>query len=79
MNEIVSPEFKHWLEHSPEARAFILMRESKRLPFSLLAKLLSRALFRDPLLYFVRNYPGGIGIKIREIYYRKNSILWAME
>ena len=47
------------------------MRESKRLPFSLLAKLLSRALFRDPLLYFVRNYPGGVGIKIREMYYRK--------
>lgn len=69
--EGLSPEFKNWLKNNPEAKAFMAMRESKRLSFPLMAKLGLRAIFKDPILYIIRNYPGAIGIKMREIYYRK--------
>lgn len=69
--EDIPSEFRQWLEQSPEARAFVFMRDGRHVPFSLFVKLLPRVLFRDPLLYVIRNYPGAIGIKIREMYYRK--------
>src|SRR3989339_125937 len=69
--EDISPDLKNWLTNNPEARAFTAMRDGKRLPFFLMAKLVLRALLRDPLLYIIRNYPGGIGIKMRDFYYRR--------
>lgn len=69
--EHIVPEFKHWLETNPQAKAFVAMREGKHVPISLLLQLGLRSLLRDPFLYFLRNYPGGIGIKMRELYYRR--------
>lgn len=66
-----SSGFRYWLETNPEARAFIAMRDGKRIPFVLMVRLGLQAIFRDPLLYFIRNYPGGIGIKLRGVFYRK--------
>lgn len=66
-----SSEFENWLATNPEAMAFAAMREGKHIPFLLMAKFIPRALFKEPFLYLLRNYPGGVGIKMREIYYRK--------
>jgi galactoside O-acetyltransferase len=71
LTEDISPEFKNWLENDPEAKAFVAMREGKPIPFFLMTKLGVRAIFRDPFMYIIKNYPGAIGIKMREIYYRK--------
>ncbi|MBU1932050.1 acyltransferase [Patescibacteria group bacterium] len=65
-----SSEFINWLNNNPEARAFMAMRDGKRIPLGLMVQLGLQAIFRDPFLYFVRNYPGGIGIKLRELYYK---------
>ena len=64
-------EFSAWLEESPEARAFIAMRDGRRGPFPLMTRLALRALWRDPLLYVLRNYPGGVGMKLRECFYKR--------
>lgn len=69
--EGVSPEFKRWLEEDIEARAFTAMRDGGRVPPLLMVRLGLRALWRDPLLYIVRNYPGGIGMKLRGWYYQR--------
>lgn len=71
IKENISPEFKDWLTNNIEAKTFIAMRDGKHFPLSLIVKLTARAIFRDPYLYIIRNYPGAIGIKIREIYYKK--------
>ena len=65
-----SQEFRIWLERDPHARAFVLMREGKPIPFFLLLRLSLHAIFIEPILCILRNYPGAIGIKIREMYYR---------
>ena len=64
-------EFHAWLRTNPQARAFIALRDGKRVPLTLLLSLGIRALFRDPCLWLLRNYPGGIGIKLREWWYRR--------
>lgn len=64
-------EFKQWLEQDPKARAFVAMRGGKHIPSSLMMRLGLGSLFLDPFLCVIRNYPGGIGIKIRELYYRR--------
>ena len=69
--ENILPEFKHWLETNPEAKAVVAIRDGKHVPISLLLRLGLRSVLRDPFLYFLRNYPGGIGIKMRELYYRR--------
>jgi len=69
--EDISPEFRYWLENNPQARAFAAMREGRRLPFFLKTRLAFKSLFIDPFLYVLRNYPGSVGIKLREIYYRR--------
>lgn len=63
-------EFHTWLKTNPQARAFTALRDGKRVPFTLVLSLGIRALFRDPCLLLLRNYPGGIGIKLREWWYR---------
>jgi len=65
-----SQELKNYLECDSHAKAFVRMREGKSIPFPLLFCLGVYALFAEPLLYVIRNYPGAVGIKIREAYYR---------
>lgn len=64
-------EFKNWLESNLEAKAFVAMRDGKRLPASLMIRLGFRSIFRDPFLHIIRGYPGAVGLKIRQLYYRK--------
>lgn len=66
-----SLEFKRWLQEDAEARAFAAMRDGKRLPLSLMLRLGLRSIFADPFLYVLREYPGAIGMKMREVYYRR--------
>lgn len=63
-------EFHTWLKTDPQARAFTALRDGKRVPPTLMLSLGIRALFLDPCLWLLRNYPGGIGIKLREWWYR---------
>ena len=67
----VHPEFEQWLATNPEAKAFTAMREDKPVPPSSLFFLAMKALFKDPFMSLLRNYPGGIGIKLREFFYRR--------
>src|SRR4030042_750676 len=69
MNDI-SPEFAKWLETDPKAIAFTLMRQGKTLPLSLIIRLLPGVIFTDPFLHILRYYPGAIGIRLRQMYYR---------
>ncbi len=64
-------KFEKWIANNLEAKAFIAMRDGKRLPLSFITKLALKSVFLDPFQYFIRNYPGGVGIKIREIYYKR--------
>jgi acetyltransferase-like isoleucine patch superfamily enzyme len=63
-------ELNDYLENNPEARAFQALRDGQRIPLHLMARLGLRSLFLDPLNYVIRNYPGGIGMKLRELRYR---------
>ncbi len=63
-------EFEEYLKRNPEARAFQALRDGQRIPPVLMARLGLRSLFVDPLNWIVRNYPGGVGMKLRELRYR---------
>jgi acetyltransferase-like isoleucine patch superfamily enzyme len=67
----IHPEFEQWLATNPQARAFAAMREDKPVPPSLLFSLAIKSLLKDPFMALLRNYPGGIGIKLREFFYRR--------
>lgn len=67
----IHPELEQWLATNPEARAFTAMREGEPVPLSLLFLLTIKALLKDPFVSFLRNYPGGIGIKLREFFYKR--------
>lgn len=58
------------LRTNPEARMFDLMRRGQPAPLALKARLGLKALFVDPWHHFIRQCPGGIGMLIREHYYR---------
>jgi len=64
-------EFENWLKTNLEARCFTAIRDGKRLPFLLIIKLCFKAIFSDFFIFIIRNYPGGVGIKLREFYYRR--------
>ncbi len=66
----IHPSFAEWLKREPAARAFAAMREGKPVPMTLLAYLGLRSLVCDPLMWILRNYPGGVGMKLRELWYR---------
>lgn len=66
-----SAEFKNWLTGNLEAKVFVAKRDDKHVPFSLIARVGIKSLIRDPFLYILRNYPGGVGIKLRELYYKR--------
>jgi galactoside O-acetyltransferase len=63
-------DFEEWMEQNPEARAFSAMREGQPVSLGLIVSLGLKNLFRDPFLAFLRNYPGGVGIKLREWFYK---------
>ena len=68
--ENTNSEFDQWMQTNREARAFALFREGKPIPFGLMSQLIPKALFKDPFINFICHYPGGIGFKMRDMYYR---------
>jgi len=58
------------LKRNPEAQAFMALREGKRIPFRYLIPLAIRAMFVEPWLYIVRNWPGPAGMLLRQKWYR---------
>lgn len=58
------------LKRNSEACAFMAYREGKRIPFRYLLPLAIKALFVEPWMYILRNFPGPIGMQLRQIYYK---------
>lgn len=59
------------LRTNPAARMFDLMRRGQPAPFGLKAQLGLKDLFVDPWLRLIQEWPGGIGMLIRERYFRR--------
>lgn len=59
-----------FFEESHEAIAFDNFRKGKSVPFYIKVKLGLKSIFIEPIRFLIDNFPGGIGLVLRKIFYK---------
>jgi galactoside O-acetyltransferase len=65
-----SAAFEVWMQSNAEAKVFTAMREGRRISIVLMLSLALKAIFFEPFLWGITHYPGAVGMKMREFFYK---------